>query len=65
MLLKRDAALILGEPFVEGLQPRVQPTSDVNVATAAEDLIEIALELEHIGEILCSRETKVAVRTNK
>jgi hypothetical protein len=51
MLLKGNAALILGEPFIEGLQPRVQPTSDLNVASAAVDFIEVALEPELVAQI--------------
>ncbi len=44
-LLQRDAALILGEPLIEGLQRRVQRTSDLNIAIAAEAVSEVTLGL--------------------
>jgi hypothetical protein len=55
MLLKGNAVLILGKPFIGGLQPRVQPTGDLNVASAAVDFIEVALEPELVAEIRTHR----------
>jgi hypothetical protein len=46
---------------VEALQRRVECTGDVEVARAAEDLIEVALELEHVAEIFGARETEATV----
>ena len=61
-LLKRDTALILGEPHVETLECGVEGSSDVDVACAAERLLEIAIELEHVAEILRTWKTEAAIR---
>ncbi len=62
LLLKRDATLSLGEPPLEGLQRGVEGSGDVRVTRAAEDLLEVALDLEHVAEILGARETEAAIR---
>src|SRR5438034_8362959 len=61
MLLKRDTALVLGEPPVEGLERGVEGSGDVEVARAAPDLFEVSLELEHVAEILGAWETEATV----
>src|ERR1039457_3267828 len=60
-LFERHAVLVFGEPRFKCPQRRVQSARGLKTARAAEILLEIAIELEHIAQILGSRETKAAV----
>jgi hypothetical protein len=60
-LLKGDTASVLCKPRIGSLQRRVQRTGEANVASAAEDVIEVALELKHVAKIISSRETEAAI----
>ena len=57
-----DPALVRREPLIEGLQLRVERAREREVARAAVLLLEVALELEHVAEVVGAGEAEAAVR---
>src|SRR5262245_4274636 len=54
-LRDRNAVLVLRQPHRERLQGRIQFATDCNIPDATKDVLEIALELEHVGELFGPR----------
>src|SRR5437867_8434307 len=64
-LAGRYLRFVLREPLLERLQRWIEPSRKRNVAGAAENLLKIALELKHVGEIPCTREPEASVRVRR
>ena len=60
-LCERNPLRVRAEPLRKRLQPRVQCARHLHAARGAEVGIEVALELEHVAEILGAREAEAAV----
>src|SRR5581483_5456279 len=65
LLADRNAVLVVSQPLVEGLQRGIERAGDGGIARAAEDVVKIALELEHVAEILGPGEAESAVRLGR
>src|SRR5581483_2278783 len=61
ILAKRDFLLVPREPLREGLQGRMELAGGVNVSGGAEGRLEVALELEHVPEIVGAGKAEAAV----
>src|SRR5262245_45679837 len=56
-----NPSLVLREPRVEVLKRRGQRPRERDAPRAAEIVVKVALELEHVAEFLGARETEAAV----
>ena len=61
MLVKRDAALVQGEPLIERLQRGVKSSGEVYVARAADHVLEVVQELVHVADLFGAWDTAAAV----
>ena len=60
-LVERNASTILGQPLGERLQFGVQGPGKGDIPHAAEVLVEIPFELEHVAKIISPRKPEAAV----
>src|SRR5262245_33887760 len=59
--LDRNSRNVLREPRVEGLQLRVERARELDAPGAAVVIVEVALELEHVAEVLRAGESEATV----
>src|SRR5262249_30233941 len=64
-LRERNPALVLVEPARERQLRGVQRTARAEIARAAERVVELDVELEHVAEIVCAGEPEAAVRRGR
>ena len=64
-LFDRDPVLVHGKPVLEPLQRGVEGPRDADVACPAEDVFEVALELEHVPEVFCARKSQATVHLRR
>ena len=60
-LLQRDAALVLRQPLIEGLQRWIQRPGKLGIACSAEVFFEVAFELKHVAQIVGAGKSEAAI----
>ena len=64
-LFKWDSAFVPSKPLVKGLQCWVEGSGNFEISGTAKNLFEIALELEHIAEILSAWEAETSIHLGR
>src|SRR5512135_830988 len=56
-----NPAVVPGEPLIEGLQRRIKRSREVDASRAEDLLLEVAIDLEHVAQLVGAGEAKAAI----
>ncbi len=60
-LRQRNLALVLAEPLIEGVRGRMERSREVDASRTEDLLFEVAIDLEHVAQLVGAGETEAAV----
>jgi hypothetical protein len=62
---QRDLIRVAGQPLLESLKLRIQGSGELEIPRAGEVVVEVALELEHVAEVVRPGEPEASVHVGR